>query len=96
MCTGRKWIDVAMFSSRERALVVVARRAGAAWVDADDVEVRRVDVAAVAGERRDSVQLGDGLVVARELRRADRRVAGRSCRAGQSAIAASTSERFAL
>ena len=75
MCTGRKWIDVAMFSSAERTLVLVARRACGLWVDAHDVQVQRVHVAVVARERRDSVELGDGFVVGGELTAPDLGVA---------------------
>ena len=46
----------------------------ASGVDADDVEVQRVRVARVARERRDAVEVGEALVVERELARADRRV----------------------
>ncbi len=51
----------------EAPLVLVARAAGPLGVDADDVEVVRVGVALVARERLDAVELGDRLVVGREL-----------------------------
>ena len=62
---------VAIRSSRERPLVLVAGRAGPLGVDPDDVEVQRVRVARVARERRDPVEVGEPLVVERELARAD-------------------------
>ena len=64
-------------------------------VDSHDVEVEGVRVARVARERLDAVQLGDRFVV-----RANWRLRISPCAATlsswQSAIAASTSDRFAL
>ena len=64
-------------------------------VDPDDVEVERVRVARVARERLDPVEVGEALVVERELPLADLGVLA-SLSSWTSAIAASTSERFAL
>ena len=58
--------------------------------------MQRVHVAVVARERRDPVELGDGLVVGGELTAADLGVCRSTLSSWQSAIAASTSERFAL
>ena len=80
---------------RERLLVLVARRAGALGVDADDVEVERVDVARVADERRDPLEVGDRRVVERDVALADLAVRV-DLRELTSAIDASTSLRFAL
>ena len=59
----------------EQALVLVAGAACALGVDANHVEVVRVGVARVAGQRLDAVQLGDRLVVHRELAPSDLSVA---------------------
>ena len=70
-CTGRKWMLVPICSSasaRWYSSRVAPARSG---VDADDVEVERVHVARVARERRDPVELGDAVVVERELPLAD-------------------------
>ncbi len=67
----------------ERRLVGVPVGAGPLRVDPDDVEVARMGVARVALERRDPVELGQPLVVERELPRADRGVLVRPCRAGR-------------
>ena len=73
-CTGRKWIDVPMFSSVSArwysSRVAPARSA----IDAHDVEVQRVQVARVARERRDPVELRDRRVVERDVALADRAV----------------------
>ena len=53
----------------ERALVLVV--VAPASVDPHDVEVERVHVARVARDRLDAVELGDGLVVEREVAPAD-------------------------
>ena len=58
----------------EEPLVLVARAARPLRVDADDVQVQRVDVARVARQRLDAVELGDPLVVQLEVPLADRRV----------------------
>ena len=66
-------------------LVAIRSSASARWyssrvapavsgVDADDVQVQRMRVAWVARERRDPVEVGEALVVERELARADRGV----------------------
>ena len=88
-------------------LVAISSSASARWyasrvapaprrVDPHDVEVQRVRVARVARERRDPVEPGEALVVERELARADLARARSSLSSWTSAIAASTSERFAL
>ena len=68
---------------RERALVLVARRAGPLGVDADDVEVERVRVARVARERLDAVEVGDARVVGGDVAQRGSRGAARACRAGR-------------
>ena len=60
----------------ERLLHLVAGQAEALGVDADDVEVERMRVAGVALERLDPVEVGDPLVVERELALARRGVLG--------------------
>ena len=58
----------------ERVLVRVPVGAGALGVDADDVEMERVVVACVAGERLDPGEVGDGGVVRRDVPAADLRM----------------------
>ena len=71
--TGRKWTLVPMFSSAS-ASRYSSRVAPASALDPHDVEVERVQVARVARQRVDPVQLGDGRVVDLDLPQPDRPV----------------------
>ena len=85
-----------MFSSASATRYSSRVAPAALGVDPHDVQVVRVRVARVAGDRLDPVELGDGRVV--ELDLAHARIARwrSTLSSWQSAIAASTSERFAL
>ena len=87
---------VAMFSSARARWYSSRVAPGSLGVDADDVEVERVRVARVARERLDAVELGDGLVVGARTGAAGSRACRSTLSSWTSAIAASTSERFAL
>jgi hypothetical protein len=65
------------------ALKLVAGQAEPRGVDADDVEMQRMRVARVAGERLDPLEAGEAHVVESELPLPRGRVLGAACRAGR-------------
>ena len=95
MCTGQEVDARADVLLGQRALVGVAVGAGSLRIDPDDVQVERVPVARVARERLDARQLGHRRVVGGDVAAADLGVLS-ILSSWQSAIAARTSERFAL